>query len=762
MPTGSGKTWLAKKAIRRTVQSGLRALYLTPLRALAEELASNWVSEFAGVKVGIFTGDYGRGGQAFPTPYRDARVLIMTPERLDVCTRTWRSHWNWIPKVDLVVVDEVHLLGDRGRGARLEGALSRFRRLNPFCRVLALSATLGNRSELAEWLGGVEFGSEWRAVPLEWRISRYRKADQKPEVLLSEARSVVEAGGQSLVFVQSRRRAEALARFLTERGLRADYHHAGLGRTERLKAEDAFRGRQTQVLVATGTLEMGLNLPARQVILYDLQTFNGSGFAPLSVNTVWQRAGRAGRPGLDQSGQVLLMAPSWDRDAHRYSGGRFERIESGMTDSAALAEQILVEVQSGLARSPVQLERVFDSSLATLQGRRPLLHNAINDMLSARMLFQAEPEKEEEPGEKRLKATPLGRVAIRHLLRPATILTLQRFLSQEPKFTHFDLLVAAACTDDCEPVLTVNFEELESLADRLVRCRSQMFQGSQGDWSRLISKRGKRLLVALKTAAALLSWSESGDIEKIGEQYDSYAFDLSRLLESMDRLLLAAGAIEDLQEPAGEDGLSESGEKEKPSRIHLLRQMLLNGVDEQAAALTLIPGVGAKWVRKLMRAGIANLPDLAVCPLSRLEELGGLSRKRALKWLALAPELLEAQPGRTDSVLAPFFRAKPQGLDLKVDPYRLRRALELSVESRGAVSWTVEGGLEPHTVQGASPVRLRCDCPDHAKGQVCKHILAVRLHGRDPELRTAAERMTHSNQEYFDLFTLWFDRSFEQ
>jgi helicase len=257
MPTGSGKTWLAKKAIRRTVQSGLRALYLTPLRALAEELASNWVSEFAGVKVGIFTGDYGRGGQAFPTPYRDARVLIMTPERLDVCTRTWRSHWNWIPKVDLVVVDEVHLLGDRGRGARLEGALSRFRRLNPFCRVLALSATLGNRSELAEWLGGVEFGSEWRAVPLEWRISRYRKADQKPEVLLSEARSVVEAGGQSLVFVQSRRRAEALARFLTERGLRADYHHAGLGRTERRKAEDAFRGRQTQVLVATAPWRWG-------------------------------------------------------------------------------------------------------------------------------------------------------------------------------------------------------------------------------------------------------------------------------------------------------------------------------------------------------------------------------------------------------------------------------------------------------------------------------------------------------------------------
>jgi superfamily II helicase len=122
MPTGSGKTWLAKKAIRRSVQLGFRALYLTPLRAPAEELVTEWVKEFDGIEVGIFTGDYGRGGVAFPTPYREARVLIMTPERMDVCTRTWRSHWNWIPEVDLVVVDEVHLLGYRGRRTRLEGA----------------------------------------------------------------------------------------------------------------------------------------------------------------------------------------------------------------------------------------------------------------------------------------------------------------------------------------------------------------------------------------------------------------------------------------------------------------------------------------------------------------------------------------------------------------------------------------------------------------------------------------------------------------
>ena len=113
----------------------MRALYLTPLRALAEELVSEWVKEFEGFEVGIFTGDYGRGGQAFPTPYREASVLIMTPERLDFCARTWRSHWNWIPEVDLVVVDEVHLLGAGHGGATWHTFTwprpsKRFRRLN--------------------------------------------------------------------------------------------------------------------------------------------------------------------------------------------------------------------------------------------------------------------------------------------------------------------------------------------------------------------------------------------------------------------------------------------------------------------------------------------------------------------------------------------------------------------------------------------------------------------------------------------------------
>jgi hypothetical protein len=85
-------------------------------------------------------------------------------------------------------------------------------------------------------------------------------------------------------------------------------------------------------------------------------------------------------------------------------------------------------------------------------------------------------------------------------------------------------------------------------------------------------------------------------MERVGEEFDAYPFDLARLLESMDRLLLAAGAVVGLQDWTGDDWGPEHEEEEKPARkeINVVRQMVLNGVDEQAAGLTLIPGVGGQ------------------------------------------------------------------------------------------------------------------------------------------------------------------------
>ena len=758
MPTGSGKTWLAREAIRSSLSRGLRAVYLSPLRALADELSSSWNTEFPDSQVGVFTGDYGKPGKALPVSYADARVLIMTPERLDACSRTWRTHWSWIPEVDWLVVDELHLLGDGQRGSRLEGTISRFRRLNPLCRILGLSATLGNRGQLADWLEGVELGSDWRQVPLEWKVVRYRKPDEKPDILAAEVFRIRESGGQSLVFVQSRRRCEHLAKWLREQGLQADHHHAGLTHNSRRSVERGFRENSTQVLVATGTLEMGINLPARQVVLYDLQGFDGQGFTPLSVNTVWQRAGRAGRPGLDPSGEAVLLAPSWEKSADRYALGRFEPVLSGLTEPQAIAEQILAEVHSGLARTTGQLERVFSTSLAAFQGKTLKIHRTVGEMLDAGML-----REEEQETRTLLHATPLGRIACRHQLRPATVLHLRRQLEGKSALTDFDLLLTCASAPDCEPVLPVDFEDLENLAEELSRQSSHLLADPVQSREHLFIG-GKRLLSALKTCIVLWRWTVLGEEETVADEDGIYPFEIYRLIETMDRLLLAAASIQKLidQPVAPENPEASDTKKKVPKsaallRIELLRQKVLNGVEGPTASLTLVDGIGSAWARKLSSNDIPDHTALAQAPAAQLTALSGLSAKRAAKWVsdAAAASLLVPPP-----VEAPRIPTFPPDHDMPVDPYRLRRALDLKIKGDGRNRWSVTGGSEPRLVTLENE-KLSCSCPDHAKGRECKHLIAVRINRKDPEVCELAVLHplgANPTAPYLDLFQLWFDR----
>lgn len=758
MATGSGKTWLASQAISDVLRSGARAIYLTPLRALAEELSVRWSGRHGAEVVGIFTGDYGKNGPAFPVAFQDARLLVMTPERLDACTRHWRSHWSWIPEVELVVIDEIHLLGDPGRGARLEGGISRFRRLNPFCRFLGLSATLGNRGELADWLEGVEFGSHWRPVPLRWTVRRYRRADEKPGLLATEVAETRNAGGQSLIFVQSRRRAESLAGYLREQGLHSSHHHAGLSHPERRETEEAFRRCELQALVATSTLEMGLNLPARKVVLYDLQHFDGSEFLPLSINSVWQRAGRAGRPGLDTDAEAVLLAPAWDRCAEHYSEGKFEPIRSGLREPAALAEQILVEVQTGLARSHTQIQRVFARSLAHRQNMALPVERVIDQMIEAGML-RADPIRTAEEGEQhaeRLAATKLGRIACRHLLRPDTILRLKRFFTFAGKYTDFDLLVAVAATSDCEPVISVDYEELEEFNAQLSHRHSWIFAEGSAKASDWLQVDGKRLLSCFKAAHVALVWSECGDLGEAAAATNCYAFEVQRLAESLDRLLLAASAVRE----ALEDDINPAFlEDEEPSPttllpIELLRNMVRNGLPREAARLTLIDGIGSKWAKRLVKAGYGTIEALAFASKRKLSTLKGLSEKRATKWIAAAKQLHRIS--KAPDVYAPALPIGYSPQNLALDPYRLRRSLDLTARQAVHNEWHVTGGLEPHTIRRRGET-WSCDCQDSAKGFACKHQFAVRRTLCQPEILAALACVQgDTSMEKLDLYALWF------
>jgi helicase len=760
MPTGAGKTWLAEQALAAALERGDRAIYLTPLRALANELVLRWRKLFEGFEVGVFTGEYGQQ-QKYPVPFEDARLLVMTPERLDACTRHWRSHWGWFPQVGLLVVDELHLLGERGRGPRLEGALMRARRLNPFLQVLGLSATLGNRAELAEWLDGVHFGSSWKPIPIEWRCARYQRATDKPRILKEEVHRCISSGGQSLVFVQSRRRAEALSAELREAGVAAGHHHAGLDSANRRRLENDYRSGTFRALVSTGTLEMGLNLPARQVVLYDLQGFNGTDFVPLSVNTVWQRAGRAGRRGLDTYGEVVLMAPSWDRDVERYCAGQFEKITSGLAEPRALAEQVLAELSSGLARNRTQLRRNLQQSLAAHQRQLPVLDQVVGEMLESEMLVET---TEDGAAKQTLRATRLGRIAVRQMLSPSTVIALARALRVEDaqRLTFLDILLLCVGTDDCDTRIPVDFEELEELGAKLSVEPATLLSGATAEIQRRLGLNGRRLLTVIKAALILRAWTRAGNADEVAESFGCYAFEIRRLNESVERILSAAVAV--LSPP--KEVPAQTGEPtrkvlfdEDPQlkeRVGALAAMVAHGVDEQTVTLTYIDGIGGTLSRRLHHAGILDIEELATAEPADLGKIRGVSVKRAEQWIAEATEKIRSRCAFSFRESGESSTANRATWDSSIDPYRLRRALDLTVQLSGD-AFLVSGGLEPHRVSGRDE-NLACDCSDFEKGHVCKHMLAVRLTRKEADLVSLVSRLgADAGAGSLDLFKLWFD-----
>ena len=452
VPTASGKTLVAELAMLSAVAgdgagadadgpadadgatpAGVatngKALYIVPLRALASEKAEEFEQfEQYGVSVGVATGNYESDGEWLA----DQDVIVATSEKVDSLVR---NDAPWIDDLACVVADEVHLVDDGERGPTLEVTLAKLRQLNPDLQTVALSATIGNADELAEWLDAELVDSDWRPIELQKGV-HYGQAlhledgsQQRLEVRSGESetaaivRDTLEDDGSSLVFVNSRRNAEAAARrlasttddFLTdaEQEALADiaaeirdvsdtetsddladavakgaaFHHAGLASGHRSLVEEAFRDRLLKVVAATPTLAAGVNTPSRRVVVRDWRRYDGAagGMKPLSVLEVHQMMGRAGRPGLDPYGEAVLLASSHDELDElfeRYVWAEPEPVESKLAAEPALRTHLLATVASGFAASRAGLLEFLERTLhATQNADRSQLEGVTDRML---------------------------------------------------------------------------------------------------------------------------------------------------------------------------------------------------------------------------------------------------------------------------------------------------------------------------------------------------------------------------------------------
>ncbi|MGE2833406.1 DEAD/DEAH box helicase [Mycobacterium sp. SMC-4] len=395
-PTGAGKTVVGEFAVHLALAAGGKCFYTTPIKALSNQKHADLVRRYGPERIGLLTGDQAING--------DADVVVMTTE---VLRNMLYADSPALRGLSYVVMDEVHFLADRMRGAVWEEVILH---LPEEVRLVSLSATVSNAEEFGGWIQTVRGDTtvvvdEHRPVPL-WQhvlvgkrlldlfdyrgaeaaastrdavvdpellrhIAHRREADRmadwqprgrgrpgRPSIYRTPGRpdviSVLEQRNllPAITFIFSRagcdaavkqclrsnlrlttdserrRIAEVVDRRTADlndtdlvvldfhewregllRGLAA--HHAGMLPTFRHTVEELFTAGLVKAVFATETLALGINMPARTVVLERLVKFNGEQHMPLTPGEYTQLTGRAGRRGIDVEGHAVVL---WNPD----------------------------------------------------------------------------------------------------------------------------------------------------------------------------------------------------------------------------------------------------------------------------------------------------------------------------------------------------------------------------------------------------------------------------------------------------------------
>ncbi|GAA5969973.1 hypothetical protein JCM11641_000215 [Rhodosporidiobolus odoratus] len=377
-PTGAGKTVLFELAILRLFTNcpdgEAKVLYMAPTKSLCSERVLDWKRKFEiGLGWGVqeLTGD--SSNEAGTAAWRDvakARIVVTTPEKWDAMTRRWHSHGETLGSLRLFCVDEVHTVGADVRGAVLEVVVSRMKILGTETRFIAVSATVPNIEDVAEWLGSnspvdkgpdgkrskaevFQFGEEFRPCKLQKLVFGYPKKGDNDfmfvNVLNTKLYDLIKqhsSGKPVLIFCSTRKgctqAADALVKeykqalstsssayrqlsnlawpkpprssystsdkhlaALIENGVAV--HHAGMEFNDRRLVEKLFIEGGVSVVCSTSTLAVGVNLPARMVIIRGTKAFVDGQMKEYSELDVQQMIGRAGRPQFDKLGVACIM-----------------------------------------------------------------------------------------------------------------------------------------------------------------------------------------------------------------------------------------------------------------------------------------------------------------------------------------------------------------------------------------------------------------------------------------------------------------------
>ncbi|MFX0169179.1 MAG: DEAD/DEAH box helicase [Candidatus Hodarchaeota archaeon] len=665
IPTASGKTLIAEFCMLKSIlEQGGKALYLTPLRALASEKFEEF-QPYAqlGVNVGITTGDYDTADEK----YGAYDLLICTNERADSLLR---HRAKWLSDIAIVIADEVHLINDPSRGPTLEVVLARLRQIAPHAQILALSATVNNAQELADWLKGKAVISDWRPVTLREGVYLEGKVlfgdDSEENYAPATAfpigdivRRVLRQKGQLLAFLNTRRSAVRTAQKLSSivaprlnqseqkelqrlaetilhlgevtqvtdtlaRLIRAGvaFHHAGLRYAERKHIEDAFRNNLIKAICATPTLSAGLNLPARVVVIQEYRRFDRvEGYQPIPVLEYKQMAGRAGRPKYDKTGTAILLSRNdGERDflLDYYIMGSPESIISKLASESALRSHVLSTIAMRYASDK---EGIMEFIRQTFFGhqRDP---DEVEYMIDLIVKFLKDEKLLEQRG-RRLAATNFGRRTSQLYIDPKSAVILRDGLakaaSHQDQTSDISFLHLISHTPDMTSLYLRRGED-ERFHDYVIEHIDEFLTPVPDP--RYHRDRYEFFLAEVKTALLAKAWVEELPEDQLITQFKIGSGDLLRLVDTQAWLLYACREIAPL-----------FGHKGLVPELDELELRVRYGVKRELADLVELQGIGRVRARFLFRAGFISKPRIREAPISELASVPaiGLQIAKSIK-----------------------------------------------------------------------------------------------------------------------------------
>jgi helicase len=666
-PTASGKTLVAELcSVKHVLERNGKTIYLTPLRALANEkfdefkkYASLTKKDGRHIRIGISTGDFD-STDAWLERYD---IIITTNEKSDSLLR---HRAKWMDEISLVVADEVHLLNDAERGPTLEVVLARLMQVNPSIQILALSATINNVDEIAAWLKAKHVTTEWRPVALKEGVllhdeiqykdgdaRRIEKQTQDPSSNL--ILNTIKSGGQSLVFASTRKNAVTLAKKFAgeieeilskpaKRSLEHDaekiltagertriseslaelvkrgtaFHHAGLGGSHRRIVEDSFRQGKIKVLTATPTLAFGVNLPARTVVIQDYRRYEpGYGYYPISVLEYKQMAGRAGRPKYDRFGEAILIAKTPDEADYlleSYILARPERIWSRLAVEKIMRSHVLATIAADFAHTEQGLYEFFGRTFYAYQYDTEAIKGLIAKIL--RYLYD---EEMIEVIRDEINATKFGIRVSELYIDPASAVIICDSLKREPdRLTELSLLQMIAHTPDMGPVFRPYSREVDELAVFMEEHKAEFLTDLPNEWEDTVAY--ESFLGEVKTAMTLQAWIDELSEDQIIERFTVQPGDLYRTIDNTKWLLHATHELATLL-----------GNKRIIPKTGELEARVAKGVKKELLPLVRLEGVGRVRGRIIYNAGYATIEHIKRANLNELTSLPLIGPRLAKK-----------------------------------------------------------------------------------------------------------------------------------